>query len=103
MSNNLKLKFTTEAKVDVFEIFEYIAKNLSAPSTADHLIDEIERACQRLTVYPLSCPVPRDDMLAKKGYRMLVVNNFIAFYIVDESYVRIMRVLYGKRNYKSLL
>ena len=103
MPTNLTLKFTPEAKTDMFDIFEYISEELSAPTTATNLIDKIERACQRLTLFPLSCPIPRDGTLAKKGYRMLVVDNFIVFYKVDDVSVIMMRILYGKRNYKNLL
>ena len=103
MPTNLKLKFTPEAKADLLEIFAYIDKQLSAPVAAVHLIDQIEHACKRLTAHPLSCPIPQDDLLAKKGYRMLCVGNFIAFYTADQHQVKIMRVIYGRRNYRHLL
>ena len=103
MPNELKLKFTPEARTDLSEIFDYIGKTLSAPGAAVKLIGKIEDMCRRLTVHPFSGPIPSDDMLAKKGYRMLIVDNFIAFYIADETYVKVMRVVYGKRNYKGLL
>ena len=38
MSGNLKLKFTPESKADLFEIFEYVTKKLSAPAAAERLI-----------------------------------------------------------------
>ena len=103
MSSNLKLKFTPESKADLFEIFEYITKNLSAPSAAESMIERIESACNRLTLFPFSGVIPRDATLAKKGYRMLVVGNFLVFYTADEQTVQIMRVVYGRRNYQSLL
>ncbi|MDR0842048.1 MAG: type II toxin-antitoxin system RelE/ParE family toxin [Acidobacteriota bacterium] len=103
--NDYSLKFTPEARDDLFEIFQYIAVVLAAPGAAETLIDKIEKDCRRLTLFPFSCPIPCDAALAKKGYRMLVVDNFIAFYQVDEAtaIVRIMRVVYGKRNYRQLL
>jgi|GEM_PF-77395 len=100
MPNNLRLKFTPEAQTDLFEIFDYIEKSLFAPTAAVNLIEKIEQACRRLTDYPFSCPIPRDDMLAKKGYRMLLVDNFIAFYMVDENHVTVMRVMYGRETIK---
>ncbi|MCL2343577.1 MAG: type II toxin-antitoxin system RelE/ParE family toxin [Firmicutes bacterium] len=87
----------------MFEIFEYVTKNLDAPAAAGALIEKIESACNRLTVFPFSGVIPRDATLAKKGYRMLVVGNFLVFYTADEQAVKIMRVVYGRRNYQSLL
>lgn len=36
---------------------------------------------------------------------MLIVDNYIAFYIVDEEQrqVVVMRVLYGRRKYENIL
>ena len=87
----------------MIEIFEYIGRKLTAPIAVSNLIDKIENSCKQLTIFPFSCPVPGDDMLARKGYRMLVVDNFIVFYTVDEFFVKIIRVVYGRRNYKNLL
>ena len=103
MSGNLRLKFTPESKADLFEILEYVTKNLAAPSAAEGMIEKIEAACNRLTFFPSLGVIPRDATLAKKGYRMLVVENFLVFYTVDEQSVKIMRVVYGRRNYQSLL
>jgi len=103
MSSNLILRFTPEARTDLLEIFEYISNKLVAPMAASNLIDKIEAECKRLTSFPLIGSIPRDDTLAKKGYRMLDVNNFIVFYTVDEPCVIIMRVMYGRRNYSHLL
>lgn len=105
MQNNYSLKFTIEANRDLDEIFNYITNNLSAPVAAADLIDKIEKESKRLINFPLSGPIPRDDTLAKKGYRMLIVDHFIAFYIVDtdNNIIKIMSVVYGKRNYSKLL
>ena len=103
MPVSLELKFTPEAKADLFGIFEYIAKNLTAPSAAENLIAKVETACERLTAFPLSGTIPRDDTLAKKGYRILIVDNFLVFYMVDQNNVKIMRIVYGRRNYQRLL
>ena len=103
MPSSLKLKITPEAKADIFEIFEYITKNLAAPAAAEERIKKIESACNRLTVFPFLGVIPRDATLAKKGYRMLIVDHFLVFYTVDEQAVKIMRVVYGRRNYQRLL
>jgi len=102
MPDNLKLKFTSKAKADMTGILDYISDNLYAPAAATKLIDKIEKSCQILTSSPLAGSIPRDDTLARKGYRMLVVDNYLVFYTVDDSVVRIMHVVYGRRNFNWL-
>ena len=46
-----------------------------------------------------------DEYLNKKGYRKLIVDNFITLYKVDDEkkIVTVMRVIYGRRQYEKLL
>jgi plasmid stabilization system protein ParE len=52
---------------------------------------------------PQRCPKPRDLVLAAKGYRYLVVEKYLIFFVVTEDTVQIRRIIYGRRNYGSLL
>ncbi|NLZ27343.1 MAG: type II toxin-antitoxin system RelE/ParE family toxin, partial [Firmicutes bacterium] len=46
-----------------------------------------------------------DRFLRGKGYRKLIVDNYLVFYLVykKEKQVIIMWVLYGRREYQGLL
>lgn len=59
----------------------------------------------RLTGFPYSGSVLLDEFLKSKGYRKLIVDNYIVFYLVNEleKQVVIMRILYGAQNYRDLL
>lgn len=59
----------------------------------------------RLCDFPYSGRLVTDDILASKGYRKLVVKNYIVFHLIDENekQVVIMRILYGARKYENLL
>jgi len=59
----------------------------------------------RLKDFPFSCSYVDGAFLKRKGYRKLIVDNYIAFYLVDEEekQVVIMRVLYGRQKYQDLL
>ena len=103
MQNKYQLRFTKEANSDLTGIFDYITNNLSAPVAAVELIDKLEKSCRLLTQFPFAGAIPRDNILAKKGYRIITVDNFIIFYLVDTIDVKIMRVLYGKMDYSNLL
>ena len=103
MSNKFKVKFTPLADTDMDGIYQYIFDVLKAPMAAENLIEEIERKTKQLEDMPYSCPTVDDELLKAKGYRKLVVNNFIAFYVVadDEKLVTIMRVIYGASDYEK--
>ena len=41
--------------------------------------------------------------LAAKGYRYLIVENYLVFYTISGQTVQIQRILYGRRNYQNIL
>lgn len=92
-----EIRITPKAFNDLDEIYDYITNKLFNANAAEKLIDEIETSILRLRDFPLSCSLVNDEILKKKGYRKLIVANYIAFYIVDEigEQVVIMRVHYG--------
>jgi addiction module RelE/StbE family toxin len=95
---------TNTAEADLDDIYSYIADTLHATQSADELMAKIQERIMQLKIFPLSCPlVPQ--ILPHKEYRKLVVSNYLAFYRVDESIetVYVARVLYGSRNYLTLL
>ena len=55
--------------------------------------------------FPFSCSFVRDNLLKDKGYRKLIVDNYIVFHLVSEAEkeVVVMRVLYGKQKYQDLI
>lgn len=52
---------------------------------------------------PECCPCPKDLALAAKGYRYLIVKNYLVFYVVAGDTVQIRRTLYARRGYRALL
>src|SRR5690625_904351 len=103
--NKYRLKFTPKASDDLEEIYRYISSELFAENEANSLLDKIETSIMRLKDFPYSCNFVSDDFLKNKGYRKLIVDNYIVFYVVDkkEKQVVIMRILYGRQQYQDLL
>ncbi len=66
---------------------------------------KIENSIMLLRSFPYSCSFVLDDLMRSKGYRKLIVNNYIVFYLVNEieKQVVIMRILYGAQNYQDIL
>lgn len=105
MEKRYRVKFTAIAEYDLDQIFQYINTQLSAPDAAISLMDEIEVQVKRLCDFPYTGSTISDEVLAAKGYRKLIVKNYIIFYLVgeDEKQVVIMRVLYGARRHEKIL
>lgn len=103
MKKEYKIEYLSLAKKDLTEIFDYIAYELASPQAALRLLEEFETSIDRLSQFPDSCPVAGDSMVARKKYRVLVVENYLVFYGVIDDIVEIKRIIYNKRNYKDLL
>jgi hypothetical protein len=103
--NKYSVEFTANAVSDLEQIYLYIANELFNPDAAQRLLDKFEKQIMVLRSYPLSSNLVQDTFLRKKGYRKLVVENYLIFYLVDEisNKVRIMRVLYGGQQYERYL
>lgn len=104
-SDVFNLKFTQKASEDLEQIYSYIAQKLFAEKEADRLFEKIEYSIMRLKEFPFSCSLVLDTVLKNKGYRKLIVNNYIVFYVVNEEdkLVIIIRILYGAQNYNDIL
>lgn len=103
--NNFNLKFSTKASDDLEQIYIYISEKLFADVAANRLLNKIESSIMRLMIFPYSCSFVLDDLLKSKGYRKLIVDNYIVFYLVNEivKEVVIMRILFGAQNYQDIL
>lgn len=103
--NKYYLKFTRLAERDLDKIYSYISIKLFNDQAAMRLMDNIENAICRLKKFPFSCGISSDKALEKRGYRKLIIDDFIVFYKVNKAdmKVTVMRILYGSRKYQDLL
>ena len=89
------------AEQDLSDVVEYL--NTLSPEIAllyyDLLIDEIASLSQM----PERCPKPRDLALAAKGYRYLIVKDYLVFNVISGNTVEVRRIVYGRRDYQSFL
>jgi addiction module RelE/StbE family toxin len=89
------------AQQDWQDIVDYV--NGLSPSAALKLYDEIVSGIGSLECLPLRCPLLKIPELRLKGYRLLVVQNYLVLYIVKGKTVEIRRIMYGRRRYEFLL
>lgn len=102
---NYRIQYTPLAFEDLDEIDGYITNTLCNKQAAERLITEMETSISQLKQFPRIGSEVQDTYLSAKGYRRLVVDNYLVFYLVDEGQksVVIMRILYGAREYHNLL
>lgn len=89
------------AEDDLAEIVTYVA--LDRPSAAEALAARIEKNLQLLARNPYLGHIPREEELARFGYRYLVVENYLIFYTLEGRTICAHRILHGARDYLSLL
>lgn len=96
---------TERALNDLTEILTYLVKCLHNRQAAQKLLREYEKAVETLESLPLGFPLVREQTLSFLGYRWIAVENYAAFYTVDEAQgvVNIERVLHRRRNWARLL
>lgn len=102
-NNRYQLKIFSLARLDMEQIFNYIAVELCNPTAAIGQINDFEKAFENVCAFPESCPHINNEYVKDKSLRKLVVNNYIAFYRVRDNEIQVVRVLYGMRNFESLL
>lgn len=96
------INITEAAEKDLSEIIEYIAND--NPTAALRMADDIEQTILQLEDFPLIGSVPKNRRLARQGYRMLIAESYLVFYVIlNDDTVEIRRILSGKREYRFLL
>ncbi|MFQ5665311.1 MAG: type II toxin-antitoxin system RelE/ParE family toxin [Candidatus Binatia bacterium] len=95
------IRVLRRAQADLLEIRAYIARD--RPAAADSIVADILDLLGTLRRFPDRGAVPRDARLRRMGYRYLVHGEYLIFYKVLRSHVRIYRVVHGRRQYKAVL
>lgn len=101
MGKKYKIEYLPIASRDITDILEYIKAD--NPQATLRLLDEIDSSISNLESFPYMGVVPKDFRLDRLGYRMLIVNNYLVFYVVLDNVIEIRRIIYGKRKYGFLL
>lgn len=97
-----KILFSPEARRDLAETGDYIAFKLHNRAAARSLITKIQAAVLSLGQFPES-GTPLSFSGPHIVYRYLVCGSYMIFYHLSENAVHIDRILYGRRDYLSVL
>ncbi|WP_218970601.1 type II toxin-antitoxin system RelE/ParE family toxin [Alkalihalobacterium alkalinitrilicum] len=98
VEDKYKIKLTPISYEDLDEIYDYIVNDLHNEVAADNLLDNIETNIMRLRDFPFSCSFVRNEILKDKGYRKLIVDNYIVFHQVREAEKEVVIMVYCTVN-----
>lgn len=99
------VEVTNSAYEDLREAAAYMRDALKSPKAAADFVAAFEAQIKALETFPEERALVHDYELAKKGYRWCPVGHFMMFYTTDRECLRVVveRVLYGARDWKSLV
>lgn len=95
-----KVKINPNAIRELDHIYQYIANEKSAPENAKGQIDRLKKSILSLNTFPQSHQERNEGRYAGKGYRQLLIDNYIAIFRIDELHktVYVVTIQYQGRN-----
>lgn len=95
-----KVKITPRAIRELDNIYEYIANEKLAPENAKGQVDRIKKAVLSLDTFPQSQQERNEGRYAGKGYRQLLIDNYIVIFRIEETSktVYLITIQYQGRN-----
>ncbi|WP_373484342.1 type II toxin-antitoxin system RelE/ParE family toxin [Acetobacterium sp.] len=96
---------TAAAERDLLRASDHIEFVLKNPKAADDLLDEAEALINALADFPNKFKLVDDPVLASWGIHFVMVNGYLAFYILSEEThrVTVVRFLFQKSNWSAIL
>ena len=101
-----RVKLSIKAYRDLRNASNYIAIQYSAPIAAAKKVKRLkDTIVSKLSFMPQKYRLVNDTYLASLKYRMMNVENYIAFFSVDENkmVVWVERIVHSKRDWQRLL
>ena len=89
--------FTEKAREDLHHIFEYLAQRNVAG--LHRLIDNMEKTCERLALFPEMAPIRADLFPEIRGFPF---ERYILYYKIEGNCVAIVRVLDQRQDSTSI-
>lgn len=98
-----QIVMTDKANEQLNDIIMYIA--IDSKENARKYLDRLEEAIVKLEDFPLKGVKPKYSTLKRQGYLVLIVENHLIFYKVDQTKKKV--IIYGifnsKQEYKRLI
>ena len=95
------LRYLPVAQDDLRSILDFIAQ--FNPSRSTSFIEELNTKIGLLEEQPLLGRTPRNPILRELGYRVLILDAYLVFYVIRGNTIEIHRVVHGSRNLDHLI
>jgi len=95
------VKVSPAAQRDFLAVVEHL--DTLPPEEAVQHYELILSEAEILLKAPAAWPLARDLQLRLRGYRILVVGDYMFFFVICGKAVEIRRILYAKRQYERLI
>lgn len=95
-----KYKVNPRAIRELDHIYEYIANEKLAPENAKGQVERIKKAVLSLDAFQQSHQERNEGRYSGKGYKQLLIDNYIAIFRIDEPHktVHVVTIQYQGRN-----
>ncbi|MEX2088460.1 MAG: type II toxin-antitoxin system RelE/ParE family toxin [Bacteroidota bacterium] len=101
MPAKYSLRYLPIAEADLVEIFDFIAQD--SPNRALSYLEKLDKRIGLLEQHPDLGRIPRHQKLQEYGYRVLIIESYLIFYVVRGQMIEIHRVVHGSRNLDHLI
>ncbi len=101
MPGKYSIRYLPVAVDDLLSIYDWIA--FDSPVRAAAFTEKLDKRIGGLATHPFLGRVPKDEKLADYGYRVLVIESFLVFYVVRGHVIEIHRVVHGSRHLDDIV
>jgi len=98
-----KIHYLPLALDDLKGIVRYIADTLESPRAAENFISKLDREVKKIADNPFRCRLYISSEPLKYDYRILHINNYSLFYVVENNKIEIHRIIYSRRDIVQVL
>lgn len=99
----IEFLLTEQAAAEYEAIVLYLCDSLQSPQAAQHFESEFLRLVELASTQPELFPLSRHPRLAELGYRILLVNRYIALYTYRDKQVVIAHIFHQTQDYSRLV
>lgn len=96
-------KIAPQAAADLLEIKNYIENELQNPIAAHNTISKIIETYENLTFSPNGGISVEKYVSFPTDYKFVLANNYSIFYRIEDEVIRIVRILYSRRDFIRVL
>jgi plasmid stabilization system protein ParE len=101
MSDKYTVRYLPVAGGDLLSIYDWIADD--SPAKAAIFTEKLDKRIGALAGNPHLGRVTKHEKLAGYGYRVLVIESYLVFYVVRGRTIEIHRVVHGSRHLDDII